>query len=207
MKHSESVTFCGYSGGSMQPTLRDGDLVEVLPLGSRTIHVGDVLLFPSPENGQLIIHRVSGLTPQGIRTRGDHNQSPDAWLLWSDRVIGHVIAAWTGQRRRSIHGGWRGRWIARFITWRTRITRPDTPLWRMLPGILNRFSPLNSLLSLTHQASPGLFHINGKPSLRLLVRQQVIGWYIPDQRQWYVRWPYRLWVDTHKLPFLSEELS
>lgn len=191
----------------MFPTLREWDLLDVRPVGTDSIRIGDVVVFPSPENGQLIIHRVVSLTPQGIRTRGDYNYAPDDWLLRPEHIIGRVTAAWFGQRRRRIDGGWRGRCTAVFVTWRKRMVQQGSVFWRKIMSVLNFPKILGIVFPWRYHPRPGLFQMNGRPCLRLLVGQRLIGWYVPEQRQWHVRWPYRLWVNTQHLPSLPQDPS
>jgi signal peptidase I len=45
-----------YSGPSMNPTLKSGDLLEVAPYSGRTIQRGDVILFYREEEDRKIVH-------------------------------------------------------------------------------------------------------------------------------------------------------
>ena len=77
-----------YTGPSMNPTLREPELMEVVPYGKRAVRCGDVILFRSPGGGQSVVHRVTRVTPDGIRTRGDNNRSEDAYSLQPAHIIG-----------------------------------------------------------------------------------------------------------------------
>ena len=89
----------------MNPTIGERDLLEIAPYDKRTIRVGDVILFQPPEGGQPVVHRVVDILPKGIRTCGDNNTHIDPYLLQSTDIIGQVVAAWRGQKRRKIVGG------------------------------------------------------------------------------------------------------
>ncbi len=98
------VGHCAYAGSSMSPTLCEGDLLEIVPRGERPVRTGDVILFLPPGGDQPVVHRVVRLTSQGIRTRGDSGTADDPWLLQPADILGQVVAAWRGERRRKIRG-------------------------------------------------------------------------------------------------------
>ncbi len=57
-------------GHSMWPTVRDGQSVEVLPVGARAPRVGEVALVAAA--GRLILHRVVDVAADGVLiTKGD----------------------------------------------------------------------------------------------------------------------------------------
>ena len=84
----EGTALYGHTGSSMNPTILDGDLIEVVPYGDQSIHRGDVILFRSPADGQAIAHRVVALTSSGIRARGDNSPGIDPWVLQPDDILG-----------------------------------------------------------------------------------------------------------------------
>jgi signal peptidase len=73
--------------GSMEPTLKVGDLVVAQGVPFSSIHVGQVIIYGRPDplhacNGETIVHRVVAITSQGLITQGDNrvtNPSPDSW--------------------------------------------------------------------------------------------------------------------------------
>jgi signal peptidase len=83
---------------SMEPELSVGDLVIVKLCDSDEIAVSDVITFnPSSETDAYLTHRVTECLPdyQGtgvtcFRTKGDANDTEDAFLLDSSRLIGKV---------------------------------------------------------------------------------------------------------------------
>src|SRR5665647_1678306 len=115
--------FAAYVGPSMNPTLREPEIIEIMPYDSRPLRVGDVAFFLSPEADQLVVHRVVRVTPAGISTIGDNNTQEDALLLQPKNIKGQVVAAWRGQKRRKITGGLRGRLTGRWLRWRNILGR------------------------------------------------------------------------------------
>ena len=75
------------SGGSMGPSIRDGDLVVITRLW-RTSAVGDVVLVQRPSDGQLLLHRVIEQGAGWRRTQGDASLSPDAERISDAAVLG-----------------------------------------------------------------------------------------------------------------------
>ncbi len=88
-------------GTSMQPFLQDGDVVELAPLGKRSVGWGEVALVRAPGGG-LLLHRVYRTRRlNGVRqilVRGDNRPASDGWIN-PDDVLGRVHRAWRGGRR------------------------------------------------------------------------------------------------------------
>jgi signal peptidase len=81
--------------GSMEPTIRTGDVIAVRPVQRGEIaKEGDVITFMAKDDGSMLItHRVLGIVQVNGETvayvtKGDNNQSPDANPVPVDRVIG-----------------------------------------------------------------------------------------------------------------------
>jgi len=87
---------------SMVPTLQIGDLVITQNVPFSSIHVGQVIVYVKPDslgacNGETIVHRVVGVTAQGLITQGDDrvtNPQPDPWSpIPANCVKGVVVLA------------------------------------------------------------------------------------------------------------------
>jgi hypothetical protein len=113
-----SSFFAIYNGFSMHPTLREPEVMEIAPYNNRPLQVGDVIFFTPPTQSQAVVHRVIQVTPAGIRSQGDNSSQPDNYLLQPANIAGQVVAAWRGQQRRQIVGGWQGRLARRWLQWR-----------------------------------------------------------------------------------------
>lgn len=80
---------------SMEPTIREGDMVFAREVGNSEIEVGDVIVYrlEDAQGAPLISHRVVDLreTAQGIefRAKGDNLENPDGWKS-GDLVVGEV---------------------------------------------------------------------------------------------------------------------
>ena len=106
-------SYISYAGPSMNPILKSGDLLEVVPYNGRRIQRGDVILFFCEDEDRKVVHRVVAMHDRGVRTRGDNNGRIDPRIVSPGQVLGHVVRAQRGRRWRRIAGGWAGQWTAR----------------------------------------------------------------------------------------------
>jgi signal peptidase len=73
--------------GSMQPTIPIGSLVVTESLPAGQLQVGDIMVFPNPNDTKLtIVHRIVWLSHDQsgdvlVKTKGDYNALPDQWTL------------------------------------------------------------------------------------------------------------------------------
>jgi signal peptidase I len=73
------------AGGSMHPTLRDGDVVLIEPI--ERCHRGDVVV--AKLDGRIVMHRVVSVDGDHVRLRGDNRVECDPPIALAD-VIGRV---------------------------------------------------------------------------------------------------------------------
>ncbi len=89
--------FRAVASGSMQPTLRVGDLSVVLPVSSQQdIRVGDIIAYKVPYLSGPVIHRVVDVLHAAngnveFVTKGDNNTSPDPIPVAYGYVEGKVV--------------------------------------------------------------------------------------------------------------------
>lgn len=77
--------------GSMQPTIPVGAIVIATPVPAGELRLGDVITFQNPNHpDRLVTHRIRGIaeSAQGplLRTQGDANPAPDAWVLHATKA-------------------------------------------------------------------------------------------------------------------------
>lgn len=196
-----TMFFAAYVGPSMNPTLREPEMLEVVPYDSRPLRVGDVVFFvPSPEADQPVVHRVARVTPVGISTRGDNNAQEDTFLLQPEDIKGRVLAAWRGQKRREIAGGLQGRLTSRWLLCRRILGKGVSYLLYPLYYALSRWGFIARLLPAPLRPRVVVFQTQGQDQFRLLLGQHVIGRYDDQKRQWQIQRPFRLFVDKRALP-------
>ncbi len=201
-RSSGSVRYCAYNGRSMHPTLFEADILEIEP--PSRIRVGDVILFVSEDN--LVIHRVVGITSEGISTRGDNNNDDDPGIVAPEMIVGIVVSAWRGQMRRRIYGGRIGRTYQFFLCGQLRLYRECRSslahLYRAasklgLPRLINRFCRPRIVQ----------FNINGNTDFSLMLGGHIIGHYCQSSNCWQIHPPFRLLVDEAVLPKPLIDLS
>jgi len=108
-------------GGSMSPFIRNGDVVEVVPVKGK-VNFGDVILYHS-SYGNPIIHRVIQGNKENIITKGDSVSNFDQPIL-SKQVLGRVVAV--------EKNGW--------------CIRLDKPVGKLLNILLATISPFSFLI-------------------------------------------------------------
>jgi hypothetical protein len=90
------------TGFSMQPTLRDGDVLTVRVPAGRLLF-GDVLLIRQGETH--FVHRLAGRSAGKLRTKGDGRGHFDGWLSDPSEVEGRVLEVRGNGRRRGLATG------------------------------------------------------------------------------------------------------
>jgi hypothetical protein len=150
-----------------------------------------------------VVHRVVRVDSQGgIRTRGDNNASADPDLLRLKDIVGQVVAAQRGTRRRRIAGGWRGMWAAYGgRLWRAVNVRGS----RLLHGayhVLAGSDLFRRLLPARFRPRVYVFQAPLQPVLKLMMGRTVVGRYDRREEQWRIRRPFRLFVGSAALPAL-----
>ena len=108
-----------YAGPSMNPLLRENDLLEISPCRPGSARAGDVIAFENRSARVIVVHRVVADEGRGLITRGDNNGSRDIDPVRADQLIGRVTVGWRGAARFEIAGGRRGLMAAR-IRWLRR---------------------------------------------------------------------------------------
>lgn len=82
------------TSGSMQPTIRPGDVVLVEP--NRVVAPGDVVTIDTGDG--LLTHRVARVDGEVVRTRGDANANLDSTAWTPAQVVGtgRLLVPWVG---------------------------------------------------------------------------------------------------------------
>jgi SynChlorMet cassette protein ScmC len=192
--------FAVYFGPSMNPTLREPEIMEIMPYGSSPLRVGDVAFFQPPDAEQPVVHRIVRITPEGISTLGDNNTHEDAFLLQPESIKGRVVAAWRGQKRRKIAGSLQGRMTSRWLGWRRIIDRGLSPLLHPLYHLLSHRGFIARVLPAPLQPRVVVFHTLGREQFQLLLGKRIIGRYDERRHQWQIQRPFHLFVDKWALP-------
>jgi signal peptidase I len=76
-------------GKSMEPGFREGDLVLTHKI-KRPPVPGDVIIYRHPEDGFLIVHRVTRSVGEIVWAAGDSNSDPDPHAVSVHKIVGKV---------------------------------------------------------------------------------------------------------------------
>ena len=189
-----------YTGSSMYPALKASDTIHVLLCGGKQIRRGDVIVFPPPGGNDMVVHRVISISGQGLMTRGDNNNNTDPWFVSSDHIAGRVVRAQRGNRLLTIYGGARGLLYASAVRFFCSI---DSVISSFLNPAYHRLAKT----ALFRQWLPDgmcmrVFSFNRSDGVefQLLMAGHVIGRLIPGKGEWFIRRPFRLFVDEASLP-------
>lgn len=96
--------------GSMEPSLRPGDLLVIEGYSSRVPEVGDVVVFFSRRRGRVVVHRLAGVDDAGedmvLFTKGDAEVFEDEEPVSMSDLLGSVQ--------------WRVRWLGlpSYLIWK-----------------------------------------------------------------------------------------
>jgi len=189
-----------YIGPSMNPMFKPGDRLQIIPYDGQEIRRGDVIVFNSPEDGSKVVHRVICIDSNGIKTQGDNCNSEDDWVLSREHVLGRVVSAQRGNRRRRIFGGPLGKLFA--LTVRV-IHAVDLCLSSLLRPAYNEFAKVSIFTRLLPaQMRPRVISFNrdAGTELQLVMGRRVIGRWLEGKSGWNIRRPFRLFVDEESLP-------
>ncbi|MBR3760739.1 MAG: signal peptidase I [Ruminococcus sp.] len=80
--------------GSMEPEIKDGDLIIVKQIDGDDVKVGDVISFFDPEStsNSVLTHRVTEIVEENgslsFRTKGDANNTEDKMAVPEDELVG-----------------------------------------------------------------------------------------------------------------------
>ncbi len=206
MKPTE-IKAINYIGSSMNPTLKSGDRLEVIPFDRKRIRRGDVVVFIPPGGDTKIIHRVISVDFCGIRTRGDNSSHLDPWVLRPDHIHGRVVWAKRENRQRRVFGGPLGRLFG--VTGRVIHAVDSCVSFLLRPAYneLAKVSIFTRLLPAQMRPRAIYFDRDEGTELQLLMGRRVIGRWLPGKTGWYIRRPYRLFVDEEALPENQAEVS
>ncbi len=118
------------AGESMQPFIRNGDILEVASIAGTNARLGDVLLVEA--GGRLLAHRVVKTKWKGrqqwISIKGDACSSPDGWFS-AGCILGRVTAVERAGQRSDLMA--RGQ---RVKSWLWAACTPLAPAFRWLPA-------------------------------------------------------------------------
>jgi signal peptidase I len=194
-----------YTGLSMYPTLRAGDVICIQPADSDDIRCGDVAVFlPNPDS-QVVVHRIVKRTDDGFVSMGDNNDGPDSQLLLPDNIIGRVFLAENNGKARRINRGLRGQVEGFWKRLRRLTERKLCDALRPAYRFLAESGAFQGLGRLLFQTKVVMFKTqSGNSELQLIWKDRIIGRLASSEGRWIIKTRYRLLVDERKLPKISQ---
>lgn len=196
-----------YTGPSMNPTLREPDLLKVEPYKGRPVKCGDVICFHSPQNAQRIVHRVTQRSPEGIRTRGDNNSREDPYLLQPRDIIGKVKSAQKQSRSRNICAGFAGIVTGYACRLRRLLRIRFFNIMHTFYRFMANSGVVQRLLPLRLQPRVFVFRCRQQYLYKCIMGRRVIGKYDNRKGIWQIDRPYRLFLREAALPQPGSEFS
>ena len=67
-------------GFSMEPFIRDGDIISLRKIPARQLKIGDIVAFTREEGSILLIHRLLWKRNDRFKFKGDNNPFSDGWI-------------------------------------------------------------------------------------------------------------------------------
>jgi hypothetical protein len=191
----------------MNPILRTGDGIHVVPYDGKEIRRGDVIVFIPSGGDSRIVHRVISVDSQGIRTRGDNCSHIDPWALSPQHIIGRVVSVQRRGRRCRIVGGSMGLCLAVVVRAINRVDSSASSMLRPIYHRLGRTGIFRRWVPCWLETRVVSFNRPAGRELQLLIGHRVIGRWLPGRSHWHIRRPFRLIVDEASLPENPSKLS
>jgi signal peptidase I len=189
---------------SMNPTLWDRDLLEVIPYSQRdVVQIGDVIVFSSPLDETIISHRVVSIFPDGICTKGDNNHREDPWRISRKAVFGRVVAASRNHKHRKIRGGQEGLLLANWDHINYRLRAKARGYLSPIYWSISNWAMLKKLGSRLMKLKVVKFKREDDNDILLLLGDKIIGRYNARKAAWDINYKYRLFIDESI--FLDED--
>jgi len=190
-----------YSGPSMNPLLKAGDCLEVIPYVNRKIHSGDVVIFKNPQKEHYVVHRVISINLQGVKTKGDNNHTIDPWILSPDDICGQVVNSIKKNKKKLIiHGSLSAKILARVLRLKKMAVLTIFKIFRPGNYFLSKEFVGKGLLSGLVKTQVVYFHRPEGIEIQLILGHRVIGRSRPGNVHWKIRRLFRLLVNERTLP-------
>jgi hypothetical protein len=184
----------------MNPTLKNLDLLKVVPYNDQKIRPGDVIVFQPPGEDKKITHRVISVNRGKITARGDNNLAADRWSLSREDILGQVVSAQRGEKEIIISGGAKGRWRA---GWLRTIRLANFGLAYLLRPLYQRLAKtelISKLLPLQSKIKVLSIKRPAGTEFQLLLGRRIIGRWLPGSVAWRIQPPFKILLNEFALP-------
>jgi hypothetical protein len=76
---------------SMEPTIKNGATIVYMPVPFESLRIDDVIIFKEPNHiSRIAVARITGIDPNGLATKGDHNLVPNPYDVTAPFLLGKV---------------------------------------------------------------------------------------------------------------------
>ncbi len=182
-----------YTGSSMTPTFRPGQLLYVRPTGP-DLGPGDIIVFAGRRTNCFVTHRIISVTGGGWITRGDNNRCLDQSPISREHIIGRVEMVEDHGHLRPVRGGRSGLTLAQLNRQARRI---EEGLWRVLGfpyRVLRRSERVHQILLRLFASSFEYvsFQTPQGTLVKVLRHGRVVAHWLPARGQFECHKPYDL---------------
>jgi SynChlorMet cassette protein ScmC len=192
-----------YRGPSMNPTFFEPEVITVEPYAGRKPKAGDVVCFKAKDKSYNVVHRITAVNGDRIRTQGDNNACPDPYEIEMSEIFGRVVYVCRGGKTRRIFGGPAGIAIM-------HCSRAYNASNRLISAILHRaYRSLSErgrfrmLMPSDGRFAVALFENGSRKYPKLILSGRTIGSYDFTDKAWKIKRPYRLIIDEKRLPIFE----
>ena len=178
-----------YSGSSMHPQFKPGQLLYVRPV-MHDIAVGDVIVFTNQNKTTNTVHRVIKVDHNQFYTRGDNNPFDDPGPVYPKDILGVVVWANQDGSIKPVQGGKKG---LRQLQRQKRRNQISTLLIRLFSPLYQIIKKSRVIPKLWHPAIK-IIHIKTKNGvlLKYTYRNQTVAQWDSVSKRFTYQHPYDL---------------
>lgn len=186
-----------YNGQSMLPIFQPGDglIVEEYSAFSE-IQIGDVITYRHPLKETEVVHRIIEICGNTIKTQGDNNEYQDNYELTFKDIQGKVTSLKRKKIVIEILNGPQGIKYLKKLRRKQKINSFFVDNLRPLYNIIAKTGWFYGLLKFQCLKFNGPYG----DELQLMRKGCFLGRKNPQNQNWEISFPYRLFVDEKKLP-------
>jgi signal peptidase I len=201
IRQLDKLTFSCVShfGSSMNPTLRDFDIIYVLPVEGNEIRVGDVISFYAIDNSKLTTHRVVSVQSGCLTTRGDNNGRVDPDPIQFENVFGRVMFARRGERIIRINGGMARRLRNRLRNVYRMMRKAALKPLKSLSYRFLQSNKIRNLIARYIEIHVYSFKKARGVDLKLFIGRRLIGVFPAGAKSWRIDFPFRFILSEDEL--------
>lgn len=186
-----------YLGTSMNPQLRDFDIVHYVAYNNRTPKIGDIVCIRRHSNPDIqVIHRIVAITQVGIVTQGDNCPQRDDWILQPSEILGYINEFQRGNRIITVPSGLRGYFVSLFLRLISKIGVCGKYVLKYPYRYLLYSEVFKKCISLFLVCRAIQYSGSAKSEIHLYLGPLYIGRLREGKDTWDIKPPYRIFVSS-----------